>query len=411
MKQYYGNENQVLMIFQCIMVLLLVVILGYSPILCFALTLILLTFGVGSSNSLIRIFLSICCIFSSAVVVGSRTYNIGMPSDDFSNYYYPRYIDITYGATIFDPAFAGGIEFLLPLLFKTISFLTKGDQSAVFLLFLNSLLTQFIFYLWIEKFGFKNIEKNKKSLCLAFCFIFFSILMPVQFYRQVYSSLFVLFSLSYIFDKNIIKTLLFLVIASLFHVSAIFIFLIFYMMMSENKNYHYSILIFCALLGFLSIPILSIISKYNLLGAATYKLNFYLGGGIDNLNANLGKLKFVILMLILKIFYFERSNLFSKYNNLINIAGISYILLVFIPVLPDRVMNLYIGIIFGYLFFLCTYNMQYILRIFLSIFIMYKIYNYIFDYDYNNMLQFSYAGLWYSYDWFGDEFFYYLKAF
>ena len=405
------NESSILNFFLILMMILVILTIGYMPLIGYGLCLILLSLGVGSNNFFSRIFLTIGVIFSSSVIVGSRTFNIGASNDDFSNYYFPRYIDISYGSTIFDPAFAGGLEFLLPLLFKMISSLSGGSQSAPLLLFLNVFISQTILYCWLEKFGLKNISQDKKSLCIAFTFIFFSILMPVQFFRQVYSSLFVLFSLSYFFDKKIIKTILYLVLAALFHTSALFIFFIFYLMMSESKRNHIIIISLSIVISIFLIPVMYFISKYNLLGAATYKINFYLLGGTENLFGNFGKLKFVILMLVLKYFYFIKDEGFSKYNNLINIAGISYCFLVFIPVLPERIFNIYIAIIFGYLLFLSTYRVEYLIRIILCFFIIYKIYNYCFDYHYLNMLNFSYSGLWYSYTWFGDTMFYYFNSF
>lgn len=141
-----------------------------------------------------------------------------------------------------------------------------------------------------------------------------------------------------------------------------------------------------------------------------YKLQYYLEVSSDRSNTY-GYFKFLFLALIASKFYFVDYLELQKYKNFLYSGTIIFIVLFPIPELPLRLMGILIYILIGYLIFLSTYRMGMISRYLFVFYVILMGYKCIVLDNYSRMVNTDadFMSLWYSYPWFGENFFYYLS--
>lgn len=403
----YKIDQKMILGIIIILLILTIFILSISPILAYLICLIFLAMGVGVGIPPLRILLSLIAIFGMIFTVGSKAYNVNNSSDDFSNSYLPLYYTLN-SSDLVSNVFSENYEYLLPILWRFINFINGGDLTPVGLMVYISGFSILLFYIWLELFGLKNIPDTRKTLCIAFSLGFFQFLMPIQYMRQFISLIFILYSFS-LWDKNKKISFLFFILAFFSHISAILIFPLIKILFSNNKKIKNIIFIFFLILTLFYSVIFPLVAKLGSSGLF-YKLQYYLEVSSDRSNTY-GYFKFLFLALIASKFYFVDYLELQKYKNFLYSGTIIFIVLFPIPELPLRLMGILIYILIGYLIFLSTYRMGMISRYLFVFYVILMGYKCIVLDNYSRMVNTDadFMSLWYSYPWFGENFFYYLS--
>lgn len=403
----YQIEPKVVLAIVTMLLVLILFILSISPILGYLLCLIFLAMGVGVGIPALRVLISLMAIWGMIFTVGSKAYNIGNSSDDFSNSYLPLYYNLD-SSNLFSNVFSENYEYLLPILWRLIDFINGGDLTPVGLIVYTSGFSILLFYFWLELFGLKNIPDSRRTLCIAFSLGFFQFLMPIQYMRQFISLMFILYSLSY-WDKNKKVSFLFLILAIFSHVSAIIVFPLMKILFSNNKkikNITFGLFLVLTLFYSVIFPFIAKIGSNGIF----YKMQYYLEVSSDR-NNTYGYFKFLFLAFIFSKFYFSRDLEFQKYKYFLYSGSIVFLIIFPIPELPLRLMGILIFILIGYLIFLSTYRMGMVSRYLFVFYVVLLGYKYIVLDSYVRMVntEADFMSLWYSYPWFGEEIFYYLN--
>ncbi|HBM3165741.1 TPA: EpsG family protein, partial [Klebsiella michiganensis] len=386
-----------LLIFLCILLSV------YSPILGFYIPLILLCFDFFNLKKL-RYFLCIISIFSCAFFAASRNVISGNSYDDLLNVYYPAYLDIINGGSIFVSGSSGGVEFLFYGYLKAVYYLFD-IRTQTGLIFFVSIFCLIGFYIWLEKFGTENVSDRKKSLCIASALGLFGFFSTSQIMRQCFSTVFVLFSISYFEKGNKFKFSLFFILASISHMVSIVIIPLVIIIKRNNKKIN-ALIAVLAILFSVFFPIVTlIIVQYNLLGSASIKMLYYFaipngvsGGLITTFT------KLLIIMMLFGWFFF--SNMHKNYKSLMFFGGIIYLSLLPIPQASERLLQILSTFLVGYLAFLSTYKISNIYRVLLAAFLLYRIFVFGPFLPDGNL---AFMDFWKTYPWSSDDAFYYLK--
>ncbi|EMH4162840.1 EpsG family protein [Pluralibacter gergoviae] len=382
---------------------------AYSPVLGAYIPLIFLLSGLIKRVPY-RILLSIVSIISFSFITGSKFYASGNIGDDFGGLYYKLFIWLWQGETIFFKDFSGGVEFFLPLYFKIIQ-LAFGFIKPQFLLAAVCFPVLLMFYIWLEIFGVRKIPDAYKGICIATSISLLAFILTGQYMRQVFGSVFLMFALSLYSEKKYFSSFTFFFLACISHLTSIVIFPLFILLMSNLKSIKTSIVISSLLASIFFSTLIIILSKSGILGVASYKLLFYASGDAEvNGLAFPSFAKFLLPCMFFSIFFFSGQEEHTRYKSLLIYGTLSYIALSLVPVLPNRLYNLLGAFYVGYLFFLSCYKQIRFLQIIMFLYIGYRIYATIFAFDYHNMgYSGASQGLWYSYEWSGTSFLYFLN--
>ncbi|MEH0869087.1 EpsG family protein [Serratia liquefaciens] len=373
-------------------------IAAFSPLLGFYCSLIYLAIQ-GFSLRILRVNIAIIAIISGAFIVSSRN-TLMVIGDDF-NINYAVYQLMQNGGSIFYHEFSGGIEFILPLFFKLIGYFFN-IENPVYVFFSVTVLCLTLFYIWLEKYGLKYIDLDKKALCVAASLGLFVLFSSTQLMRQMISTAFVLYAVSFWFEKKKILFSIFILLAIFSHLSAVLLFFVITILIDENKFRKYVMLIVCVFFVSLFTIFLSYITGSNLLGAATYKFNYYASTELAGFNLD-SFFKFLVIMWAGAILFRDKIN--EKWNNLLFFGGALYIIFLPLPLASDRILMVMVSYLPGFLMFISFYRATLLFKIMLIAFFILKIL----------LLGPLYNGgalegmeLWKSYPWFNKDLFYYL---
>lgn len=373
-----------------------------SPVLGFYVPIIFLALNFGS-NRTFRVLISIIILYSSMFIFASRNIASGSIKDDFANIYFPVFNMLTHGSTIFYYQFTNGIEFLLPLYFKVIYNFFGISQPVPIMASVTALCLGF-FYIWLEKYGLKNISEDKRSLCVASSLALLVFAVTTQNMRQAISCVFLLYVITYFFEKRWLLFSIFLFLATISHITALFIFPLFVALMGDNQK-RKKIIAGAALFISLSFNIvIGIIISKGLLGAATYKVLFY--SDVDAGDFEIGYLKYLLITCFFGFFYFSSNH--KNYKSLLFYGTFIYFVLAPIPVISHRLLLLMVSFMNGFLMFLAFYRALGIYRVILIGYCIYRIFK-IGPYFSPVAGDDSFMNLWFSYPWVGDTFLYYLQ--
>ena len=395
---YKSKSREIL--FLLIVFMMFTMLLAYSPVLAFFVPLMFLALNYSFPIS-IRMILASISVFGAGFTVASRLIRTNLKEDDFSYIYYPLYKQIAIGQSIFDTNFSGGIEFVLPLLFKTFHFLT-GTLNPVYIMAFVTILCIGSTYVWLEMFAMKNIENRLKGLCVAATVSMVAFTVTGQNMRQAISCIFLLFAISYYLDKRKIVSGVFFLIAFFSHTTALIVFPLFIVLLKGSTKIKVISLISCAIVSVFFNVLIGYAISTGALGAATYKLIYYTSD--IQVSAGIGYLKFLILIVGFSFFFFSKEH--NEYKSLAIFGALIYAILMPIPVLPYRFLLLLVTYLLGYLLFLSLHRIPIACRILIILFCSYRIIKYgpFFNVDPND-----YMVLWASYPWAGQDFFYYFK--
>lgn len=367
-----------------------------SPIISFYCSIVFLSF-IDVKSIIIRVPLCMLIIVSGATIYSSRVLGFSY-GDDFYYVYLPVYDSIKNGGPVFGAYYSSGIEFILPVCFKIITLFDIGLDNNT-LLFISIFSISILFYIWLEVFFIKEFTEHR-SLIIASAFMFFNFFLTGYMVRQALSTVFILYALSLLGNKRWMLGCLFSLLAIFTHLSAIPILLIFYFYLYGNKI---SRIIVLGGIAFCSISftfIKDIVLSSGVLGAATYKFDFYnkdLTSTIDN-----GYVFHMIFLLALSFLTVKKEH--EKYKVLMIYGAISYFLLMPIPLAADRIMMPLTSFMLGGLIFIVSGKYSKILAM---LFIPYAVLRFLRIgplYDGGGTASYY---LWHAYPWFGGVFYKY----
>lgn len=386
--------------------LLLIFIIGaYSPLLGFYIGLLSLLIP-GFENRSLRVPICLIAIFFLSYIVASRNIHTGDIRDDFERIYYPLYIKIKNGATIFNPEFSGGTEFLLPLIFKVI-YLTLGSIKASTLMAVVSFISYVLFYIWLELFGLQSVDKTKRAFCVACALGFMIAVSSTQIMRQFISSVLMLYAVSTYYKRQYKTFLIFLFMASVCHLSALVLTPLYILLMSSHKRYKKILIVTLIVFSVMFSLIVSFAITHNLLGIATYKLMFYMEGDSTQ-DIVFTRIKYLIVAIFLGLLWFSSNN--DRYKSLLYYGTLSYIIMMPIPVVSDRVFFLLSYILLGYMYFLSTVKVTNLFKCIFIVYCGFRIYQ--FAMIYSGSAYQNYSGdfiiYWSNYPWSGNSFLYFM---
>ena len=166
--------------------------------------------------------MGILFIIGMSLIYASRQVGIS-PFDDFSNIYYPQYLEIA-SQGVFQAHFQrfsefsiSSVEIGLPLLFGLLAFFDSSMSANILILFLTFLGGLFYLY-WVITYVSPNLPRGKSNIALLLSLGLFSFGLCSQLTRQMLSIPFFLMAIS---DKNIARSISFLIVGSLFHIITI----------------------------------------------------------------------------------------------------------------------------------------------------------------------------------------------
>lgn len=373
-------------------------IAAFSPLLGFYCSLIYLAVQ-GFSLRILRVNVAIVAIISGAFIVASRN-TLAVSGDDFS-INYTVYKLMQNGASIFYSDFSGGIEFILPLYFKIIGSVFN-IENPVYIFFSVTVLCLTLFYIWLEKYGLKGVDYDKRALCVSASLGLFVLFGSTQLMRQMISTAFMLYAISLWFEKKKVPFIIFFALAIFSHLSAVLVFLVLTTLMGKNKSRKNILLIISIVFVSLFTLFLSFIIGGHLLGAATYKLNYYTSTELSGFNFD-SFFKFLVIMWCGAILFRSENN--HKWNSLLVYGGAIYIIFLPIPLASDRMLMLMVSFLPGFLMFFSFYRATLMFKAILIAFFILKIL----------LLGPLYNGgalegmeLWKNYPWYNKDLFYYL---
>ncbi|MBP1128771.1 hypothetical protein JOE25_000314 [Serratia sp. PL17] len=373
-----------------------------SPVLGFYVPIIFLALNFGS-NRTYRVLISIIILYSSMFVFASRNIASGSIKDDFANIYFPVFNMLTHGSTIFYYQFTNGIEFLLPLYFKVI-YNVFGISQPVPIMAAVTALCLGVFYIWLEKYGLRNISEDKRSLCVASSLALLVFAVTTQNMRQAISCVFLLYVITYFFERKWLLFFIFLFLSTIAHITALFIFPLFVILMGENEKRKKVIAVAALFISLSFSVVIGIIISKGLLGTATYKVLFY--SDVDAGDLEIGYLKYLFITCFFGFFYFSPNH--KNYKSLLFYGTFIYFVLAPIPVISHRLLLLMVSFMNGFLMYLAFYRALGIYRVILIGYCVYRIFK-IGPYFSPVTGDDSFMNLWFSYPWVGDTFLYYLQ--
>ena len=317
-----------------------IIALMFSPMLAWLFAFLALSMGTATLTAESRKLYSVIAAFASALIAGSRQVFIS-PSDDFksyyslylqffhnnfSNFFEYHHIEIAYPVLIF-------LVSRLPLLF-----------SPNLLIFFLVFFSYIIFIIWIESYGLNHIDEEKKALVVAFSLLFVNFVIASQLVRQFISSMFLLFA----FSIPNIKRYIYLIIAALFHLSALPIYLLY--LFSVKKPKLSAIIVFIAafvfVMNFQYFINLFIGIKMPIFGAGYYIAHKQYG--FLSYYHNIKRTAMMILLLVLFLFFGKNASARQWKYFTFNMI-ILYFLFYTIPLASLRTTLIIISILIGYL--------------------------------------------------------------
>lgn len=345
---------------------------------------------VNLRNKSSRYLLVLLILISASEMYASRVIGATF-SDDFYYTYLPVINSLKSGQAIFQDYYAGGLEFGIVILFKLFVMLGLSNQEMLFMMVFGC---SFFSYIWLEIFVVEEVETQNKSLFVSCFLLFFVFFSPTLLMRQAIATVLLLFSISNIKSKKYLYGFLFLALAFVFHTTSLIVILVCYIYLYGNKAQRNILLlsIFICILSFNFLK--NYVLGLNLLGAASYKLEYYNGDVISG-SGGLSYLKFFLVSYI-GYFFFSKDRK-NKYLVLLNYSSITYLLLMTISEAAGRLMYPEVYVLIGVSIYFSYTKTPNLLRVMIILYSFYKIliFGPLYD-DITNGFR-----LWQAFPWYG----------
>ncbi|WP_066388707.1 EpsG family protein [Helicobacter himalayensis] len=269
-----------------------------------------------------RISLALIIMVSGSVTYGDILF-LGMGDQGI---YYSTYLDMVYKNYDAIFSFNQGVEFIVPLYYAFLS-LIFGYIDGVHFLMLSSLSMATLFYIWLEKYELPKFSKKEAALCVCLALLMFSYYQAAHLQRQMYSTIFILFALS---QKRRLPMIFFLVFAFCSHVSAIFFFIIYYLLRHHTK------------VGFILIGV----SCFLILSSMLMPFLFQYANVMGDIFAS-------------KLGYYVYQNFYTSFASIVTKMPLFVIIVVLCWHYRDKIDKSWVYIILGYGIFMFCANLGY----------------------------------------------------
>jgi wzy protein len=372
------------------------IILPFSPLISFLASVFTLIFYSPFLGRVNRVLITSIGLFSLVYIFGSRFY-IEEIKADLSIYYNAFLIikknplsEVLFGFLIF----GGGLEFGIVVLYKLYSFLFS-DITAIDISIYNKIICSIGLLIWYEFFGQKRIPQEYKAICVAFILIFLSISTFGFLQRQALATIFVLFALEVKKKRYLI---FFTILASIFHLTSLFIIFIWKYLLS--KTYTNKIFIKSAFL-FLIIRFLFVTIIFVAVPLGINKIVFYVEM-MDTFAITSYRFLVLLFLLLVTTLLFVKNNSI-KWKTPIIILSLFHIIFLGVPSLSERI-NFVFLYLYGYFLFVMLYK-----KFFKELCFLLFIYILYFTLEKMNITSLATDAFWSRYPVFSFEPFYYLN--
>ncbi len=370
--------------------------LPFSPIISFLLSVFTLVFYSPFLERYNRVLLTVIGFFSLIYIFGSRLY-IGELQADLTAYYNAFLIiekkpleDVIFSFLIF----GGGLEFGIVLLYKLYSIIFSS-LTAIELSIYNKIICSAGLIIWYEYFGQRKIPQKYKGACIAFILMFVSVTTFGYLQRQALATVFILFALEMKKKRYI---LLFTILACIFHLTSLFIIMIWKYLLSRKITN--------------KLVIKRIITLFSIRIAFTTLILLAAPLGINKLlyySQEIGKITIISYRFLILLFLLLITNLFlikdnsSKWKSPIITLCLFHFIFLGIPMLSERI-NFIFLFLYGYFLFITLYKK--LLKVLVVSLIIYSFY---FTLEKINFIAMPLDAFWERYPIFSFEPFYYLN--
>jgi wzy len=370
--------------------------LPFSPMISFLLSVFVLILYSPFLENYNRVLLTVIGFFSLIYIFGSRLY-IDEIGADLTAYYNAFLIiekkpleNVLFGFLIF----GGGLEFGIVLLYKLYSIIFS-NITAIDLSIYNKIICSIGLIIWYECFGQKRIPQGYKGACVAFILMFVSVTTFGYLQRQALATVFILFALEMKKKRYIF---LFTVLACIFHLTSLFIVIIWKYLLSKKVTRK------IVIKGAIILLSIRIIFTAFILLAGPFGINkiLYYAQEMDKF-AIISYRFLILLFLLLSVNLLLIKDISSKWKTPIIILCMFHFIFLGIPMLSERI-NFIFLYLYGYFLFITTYK-----KIFKSLFILLIIYSFYFTLEKTNIITMPIDAFWSRYPVFSFEPFYYLN--
>lgn len=375
-----------------------IMFIPFAPVVSFAITIITLLIMSKYLDGYFRQCLIIVAFISLLIIIASRNYTDELEHD--LSHYYLVYKALSAGNYNEIFSFSGGIEVGWPLIYLLISKFTT-ELSPINLAIINTAICLCLFYIWITKHAFKNANYNQAGTVAALIILFSSVQTFGYLQRQAISTVILLFAIS----TSGKKSLLFLVVATLFHLTSLPLGLLYLFL----KRFYQKITLWHVIVAFIIVVIIklnlySILSYLSVIGAGVpgiNKINYYLMTATE---FSFTSKRFAILVfpLTLTMILFWKKIHNSPWKIIAIFSCISYVGLLGIPLGPERI-NFILLYIYGFFVYIFLYKLTPSLTTFFVV-----LYTILFVMEKMNLFGNYFDPFWSRYPSFSFEPFYYL---
>ncbi|HBM3174942.1 hypothetical protein CDA56_10315 [Klebsiella michiganensis] len=390
-----GQQQQITLMLILIFFIIMFIV---SPVLSFF-GLIVFFSLIRIDERLIRFLFAMLALISGVAIYASRfVHPVELGGDDFSNQYYPLFKSLSSGASIFSSQFGGGVEFGLAAIYKVIGFF---NPTATYweIFFIVSFLCVFLYYIWFERFIVSRLSGRDITLCLASALLFFGFFITTQLIRQALSSVFILYSLSYLSEGNRKKAYICCIIGCIFHITALPFVFLFYQLMHGKKKIKIIIVGCFIAFGVLFSVFLGVMSSGAVSSIIASKFLYY----NQNTDSGIASAYYWRILLILCVVYFffsKRNDENDSYKSLLYYGTIIYICLINIPFASDRTLMVLVIFYLGIVVYHAFYKIKHVYVLIIIALSIYRIITLGPYYDTN--CHEAALCLWSSYPWYGS---------
>lgn len=268
-------------------------------------------------NKKIYIILVFIAIFIPSLVAGLRSVGIGTDTKGYISYVFRNCINISSVSELIIYIKNADVE---PLFIIIDFIITRFTRSVNFSYFIFQFIILLFVYLACSTF-----RKDKYVSLSYFLFLVLFYNRSLNMCRQSIAIAIILFTLKFVLERNLIKFLFFIILASLFHKTALVflpVYLIFPYLNSKNKNLNKFILFIFIILFIVFYK--KIIFIMNWLGIVENKYLFYISGN----KSTLSDIELLIKIVLSTLIVLFNSSISKKDKNikfLINIFIIGII--------------------------------------------------------------------------------------
>lgn len=318
-------------------------IVPFSPFIAFFVGLLFLIVFSPSLQRWHRIFIAVVVIFAGAVLYGDCD-----PHSDYANYY-KTYERLLAGQTEALFAYGRGVEIGLPILFWVFGKIF-GPLSSSHFIALIIFTAGILLYIWLEVYGLKRIAEKQQAVCVALVLMCFDFWFAGWLERQILSSIMILYAIT---AQRQETRFTFILLATIFHVSALIFIAIIWLLVRYPKlgiglcvGICGSYVVFYEIVG-----VLAQAPQTVLFDSMRTKLFFYVNGGADKGGFYFRNLVLSLFLIICAWVYVDKSQ--AKWLHIIIGLGIIYLASAFVSKhLSLRVGALFFFVALGYFFFL-----------------------------------------------------------